>query len=81
MTQADDGQPPVAANPPTIFMCEKDTAALLGLSERTLQNLRLAGGGLAYLKLTTRRLVYARDDVIAWAMSRRRNSTSDTRGL
>jgi hypothetical protein len=53
-----------------------DAAAFLGLSGRTLEKHRCTGTGPIFRKLGGR-VVYAIDDLEAWAAERARNSTSD----
>ena len=53
-----------------------DAAAFLGLSGRTLEKHRCTGTGPVFRKLGGR-VVYAIDDLEAWAAERARNSTSD----
>ena len=53
-----------------------DAAAFLGLSGRTLEKHRCTGTGPVFRKLGGR-VVYAIEDLEAWAADRRRNSTSD----
>ena len=43
------------------YMSEGETAKLLGLSRRTLQR-----NGPAFLRLATRRVIYARSDIESW---------------
>ena len=50
-------------------------AGYLGLSPRTLEKLRVQGGGPTYAKFG-RRVVYAVEDLDRWAAERRRESTS-----
>lgn len=57
------------------FMPTAQAAGYLGLSPRTLEKLRVRGGGPAYAKFG-RRVVYAVDDLDHWAAERRRDSTS-----
>jgi predicted DNA-binding transcriptional regulator AlpA len=54
-----------------------DAAILLGLSARTLEKHRCYGTGPAYRKLGGR-VVYAVEDLLAWADQGVRRSTSDT---
>jgi predicted DNA-binding transcriptional regulator AlpA len=49
-----------------IYMSEGETAKLLGLSRRTLQRFRTEGNGPAFLRLATRRVIYARSDIESW---------------
>lgn len=58
------------------YLPNADAAEFLGLSPRTLERLRVEGRGPTFLKLG-RRVLYARVDLVAWAESRRRSSTSD----
>lgn len=59
------------------FLRTHDAAAFLGLSGRTLEKHRCTGTGPIFRKLGGR-VVYAIDDLEAWAAERARNSTSDT---
>ena len=61
---------------PPQFMTERETAHLLRVSARTLQRWRLSGDGPPYRAFGGRRL-YGRDDVMFWADTQRRRSTSD----
>ena len=58
------------------FVRTHDAAAFLGLSGRTLEKHRCTGTGPIFRKLGGR-VVYAIDDLEAWAAERARNSTSD----
>lgn len=58
------------------FLIQREAAALLRLSERTLERYRIAGTGPAFVKLG-RRVVYRRLDLHAWARAQTRHSTSD----
>ena len=53
-----------------------EAAAYCGSSASTLEKLRLKGGGPVYSKLG-RRVVYLVDDLDAWLVANRRDSTSD----
>jgi excisionase family DNA binding protein len=70
--------PKIAALPPR-FLRTKEAAEYLGLSPRTLEKHRTYGTGPAYRKLGGR-VVYAIDDLEAWADSGAVTSTSDPRG-
>lgn len=63
---------------PTVprFLKTPDAAVHLGLSARTLEKHRCYGTGPTYHKLGGR-IVYAIDDLNAWAEIGRRHSTSD----
>lgn len=54
-----------------------ETAALLSLSPRTLETLRVRGGGIPFIALSRRCVRYKKSDVLAYIESRRRKSTSD----
>lgn len=58
------------------FVRTHDAATFLGLSGRTLEKHRCTGTGPVFRKLGGR-VVYAIDDLEAWAAERSRNSTSD----
>jgi hypothetical protein len=53
-----------------------EAADLLRLSEITLGRWRIEGRGPRYRKFG-RRVVYSRDDLLAWANEQSRSSTSD----
>ncbi len=54
----------------------KQAAKIVGLSHRTMERLRLVGGGPTYVKLGTR-VLYSPADLAAWVQAHRRTSTSD----
>jgi hypothetical protein len=68
-------QPAVAAVTPR-FLRTPDAAVHLGLSARTLEKHRCFGTGPVYRKLGGR-IVYALEDLDAWAALGTRRSTSD----
>ena len=68
-----------AANLPPRYLRTQEAARLLGLSERTLEKHRTYGTGPSYRKLGGR-VVYAVDDLEAWAARGAVTSTSDPRG-
>ncbi len=53
-----------------------DAAVLAGVSPKTLENMRSAGGGPKYLKLG-RKVAYDPRDIEAWKDERRFSSTSE----
>lgn len=57
---------------------EKRAAEFLGLSIKTLQKRRVTGDGPKFLKISSRCVRYRRADLIAWANSLVRTSTTDT---
>lgn len=71
-------RPDPAAMPPR-FLRTKEAAEFLSLSARTLEKHRTYGTGPAYRKLGGR-VVYAVDDLDAWASRGAVTSTSDPRG-
>jgi hypothetical protein len=74
------GDPEPAGRPiprdPDALLFGAEMAYLLGLSVRTLEGLRLRGGGPPYVKLS-RSVPYRRGDGLAWAAGKLRRSTSD----
>ena len=60
----------------TIHLNTREAAAHLGLSTRTLDRFRVSGDGPVFLKFGGQ-VRYLREDLDAWARSRRRKSTSD----
>ena len=58
------------------FYLTREASEYLGLSHRTLEKFRVAGGGPPFHKFG-RRVLYSREDLDGWAASRRRRSTSD----
>ena len=71
-------RPDLAVLPPR-FLRTKEAAEFLSLSARTLEKHRTYGTGPAYRKLGGR-VVYAVDDLQAWAERGAVTSTSDPRG-
>ncbi|MES0110039.1 helix-turn-helix domain-containing protein [Mesorhizobium sp. M0013] len=72
----------MSANPaglPPRFLRTPEAARFLGLSGRTLEKHRTYGTGPSYRKLGGR-VVYALDDLQAWADRGAVTSTSDPRG-
>jgi predicted DNA-binding transcriptional regulator AlpA len=56
-----------------------ESAYLLGLSKRSLEALRVRGGGPVFVVLGRRAVRYRRSDIVAWVDERRYSSTSDIR--
>lgn len=71
-------QPQIPTIPPR-FLRTKEAAEFLSLSARTLEKHRTYGTGPAFRKLGGR-VVYAIDDLEAWADRGAVTSTSDPRG-
>ena len=61
---------------PWLIVSEVDAAVMVSLSVRTLQRLRVVGGGPQFVKLTARRVGYRIVDIEAWVASRVFASTS-----
>ena len=60
------------------YLTNAEAAAVLRLSPRTLEKLRVNGGGPRFRKFGSR-VIYAREDLDAWAGERVCESTSDLR--
>jgi hypothetical protein len=58
------------------YMATEPAARYLGLSPRSLEKMRLTGAGPVFRKFG-RRVLYAMEDLEAWAQAQRRRSTSD----
>lgn len=61
----------------TALLFTAEAAYILGLSPRTLEAMRLKGGGPPYIAVTSKAVRYRRGDLEDWIDSRRRVSTSD----
>lgn len=57
-------------------MCTPQAAEYTGLSESTLNKLRVFGGGPTYIK-AGRRVVYDRTDLDTWLVANKRTNTSE----
>ena len=62
---------------PGALLFTVEAAFLLGLSPRTVEALRLRGGGPPYIQITQKAVRYRRRDLDAWITARSRKSTSD----
>ncbi len=62
---------------PQILVDERAAAAALGLTPRTLQAWRHAGGGPPFCLISSRCVRYRVADLESWAADRVRTSTSD----
>lgn len=74
----DDPEPagrPIPRDPDALLF-GAEAAYLAGLSARTLESLRLRGGGPVYVKLG-RAVRYRRADILAWTAGKLRRSTGD----
>ena len=69
-----EGRPPgnkrLSRGGETTFLSTRKAAALLTLSPRTLDRFREIGTGPPYFRLG-QRIVYAREDLLEWAWSKR----------
>ena len=63
-----------AAGSGEVYIKPEEAARILGLSTKTLANLRHAGGGPRYVKLGSA-VRYPRSEVYAWAEDRGMDST------
>jgi len=64
----------------TLFLTNAEAAAFLKLSPRTLEKLRVTGGGPKFRKFG-RRVLYALHELETWADQRACESTSDANYL
>lgn len=60
-----------------LVVTEREAAAMTCLSVRTLQRLRIDGGGPRFVKLTDRRIGYLAAELEAWIKARAFSSTSE----
>jgi len=65
-------------NPNPVLLTTNQAAQLLHLSPRTLEGLRVRGGGPKYRKIG--RVFYAQADLLSWLDASTRTSTSDSGG-
>lgn len=63
--------------PANTFLTTQKAAEMLSLSPRTLEKMRIEGRGPVFRKLGRKKVVYAMDDLLAWADAGARRSTSD----
>ena len=59
-----------------LIVPEPEVARMLSLSKRTLQRMRLEGGGPPYVQLSERRIGYLMDGLREWIAGRARANTS-----
>ena len=62
---------------PTLLLSERDAAAALGLTPRTLQAWRSRGDGPPHVRVSSRCVRYRVQDLKDWAADRVRQSTAD----
>jgi hypothetical protein len=71
-------QQPQAENvTPKLLLTEEEAAESIGLTPRFLQTRRYRGDGPPFVRISIRCVRYIPADLEAWAMARRRTSTSD----
>lgn len=64
--------------PPKKYLNAEETSQFIGVAVQTLAKWRCAGGsGLPFIRVGTRRVMYAIDDLNAWMNERRVFSTSE----
>ena len=63
-----------------MILNEDEAARMLRLSTRTLQRKRLTGDGPPFIRLTERRIGYARETLESWIEQRQATSTTDRGG-
>jgi predicted DNA-binding transcriptional regulator AlpA len=68
---------PQAAQSRNPLLDEDEAAEYLGLSPRTLQGLRVKGGGPDYIKIGSRAVRYRLSDLEEFIEERRQSSTSE----
>ena len=74
MTQKNEA---AGATATAALLTTAESAVVVGLSPRTLESLRVRGGGPMYFQVTPRAIRYRRNDLDAWLAIRRRSSTAD----
>jgi excisionase family DNA binding protein len=75
MTTDDEGARAARAKSASPFLSTAQAAFYVGLSRRTLEKMRVTGGGPKYRK-HGRYVRYHIDDLNAWSEARSKNSTS-----
>lgn len=63
---------------PESYLPTLAAAAFLGVHRSFLDRRRTEGGGPPFVRLSARKIVYARPVLMAWLAARERTSTSDT---
>jgi excisionase family DNA binding protein len=76
MTTDDEAERAARAKKGSPFLSTAQAAFYVGLSRRTLEKMRVVGGGPAYRK-HGRYVRYHINDLDAWSMGRAKKSTSD----
>jgi predicted DNA-binding transcriptional regulator AlpA len=71
------GTVPAGTSTDDEFLQERDAAAFLGVSPRSMQRWRSDGTGPAYVRLGHRRVTYRKSGLIAWTNNRTFRSVSE----
>ncbi len=66
-----------STGPPDALLNQRQTASLIGFSERTLECWRCRGGGPPFVKISRRAVRYRRQDMDQWVGERVQHSTSE----
>ena len=66
-----------AARDPKSLFNQRQTAALIGVSERTLECWRCRGSGPPFVKISRRAVRYRRKDIDQWVRERLQRSTAE----
>ncbi len=78
---AQQTSPPSPRNrDPDALLGQREAAALIGVSERTLECWRWRGGGPPFVKISRRAVRYRRPDIQQWVSERIQRSTSEELG-
>jgi len=62
------------------LLTESETSDLISLTPRWLQKKRMEGGGIPFVRISSRCVRYRRRDVVQWCEERLAASTSDQLG-
>ena len=63
--------------PAAAFIDDREAATFLGLSRSYMRQLRVAGGGPRFYRISAKAIRYKRSDLSEWAEARAATSTSD----
>ena len=66
-----------ATRDPQALLNQRQTAALIGVSERTLECWRCRGSGPPFVKISRRAVRYRRKDIDQWVRERVQRSTAE----
>lgn len=62
---------------PKKYLTAEETSQFIGAAVQTLAKWRSGGGGPPFIRVGSRRVMYAIDDLVAWMSARRVSSTSE----